>query len=119
MRNMKLFAEIQNPIQERVKIRRETNIGRKPIDINRLAAYIGLAPNFDAFLNWILDLRKELHVPHTLKDFGVGKENFAVMAKMAPEDPTAGGNPVALTEKDALMLFERAYNGEMRNYSNI
>jgi len=88
---------------------------RKAIEtkINRLAAYIGLAPNFDAFLNWILDLRKELHVPHTLKDFGVGKENFAVMAKMAPEDPTAGGNPVPLTEKDALDLFEKAYNGTL------
>ena len=88
---------------------------RKAIEtkINRLAAYIGLAPNFDAFLNWILDLRKELHVPHTLKDFGVGKENFAVMAKMAPEDPTAGGNPVALTEKDALDLFEKAHNGTL------
>jgi alcohol dehydrogenase len=88
---------------------------RKAIEtkINRMAAYIGLAPNFDSFLNWILDLRKELHVPHTLKDFGVGNENFAVMAKMAPEDPTAGGNPVPLTEKDALDLFEKAYNGTL------
>ena len=68
---------------------------------------------FDAFLKWILDLRAELHVPHTLKDFGVGKENFALMAKMAPDDPTAGGNPVSLTEKDALNLFEKAYSGAL------
>ena len=88
---------------------------RKAIEtkINRLAAYIGLAPDFDAFLKWILDLRAELHVPHTLKDFGVGKENFALMAKMAPDDPTAGGNPVSLTEKDALNLFEKAYSGTL------
>ena len=81
--------------------------------IKRLAAYIGLMPDFDAFLKWILDLRAELHVPHTLKEFGVGKENFALMAKMAPDDPTAGGNPVPLTEKDALALFEKAYEGSL------
>ncbi|MBM3635826.1 MAG: iron-containing alcohol dehydrogenase [Alphaproteobacteria bacterium] len=86
---------------------------RKAIEtkIKRLSAYIGLAPDFDVFLKWILDLRVELDVPQTLKDFGVGKENFALMAKMAPDDPTAGGNPVPLTEKDAHDLFEKAYSG--------
>lgn len=88
---------------------------RKAIEekINRLAAYLGLAPSFDAFLTWVLALRKELDVPHTLKDFGVGKENFALMSKMAPHDPTAGGNPIPLSEKDALHLFEAAYNGTL------
>lgn len=86
---------------------------RKAIEtkIKRLSAYIDLALDFDAFLKWVLDLRVELDVPHTLKDFGVGKENFALMAKMAPDDPTAGGNPVPLTEKDAHDLFEKAYSG--------
>ena len=88
---------------------------RKAIEekISRLAAYLGLTPSFDAFLTWVLALRKELDVPHTLKDFGVGKENFALMSKMAPNDPTAGGNPVPLSESDALHLFEAAYNGTL------
>ncbi len=62
--------------------------------IGRLAAFIGLAPSFSAFLDWTLALRAELGVPHTLKDFKVDDAKFGVMAKMAPEDPTAGGNPV-------------------------
>ena len=32
---------------------------------------------------------------------------------MAPDDPTAGGNPVPLTEKDAHDLFEKAYSGTL------
>jgi alcohol dehydrogenase class IV len=81
--------------------------------IARLAAYIGLEPSFDAFLAWVLELRRELGVPHTLKEFGVGKENFATMSQMAPKDPTAGGNPVPLTEADALALFEKAFSGDV------
>ncbi len=81
--------------------------------IARLAAFIGLEPSFDAFSNWILDLRKQLGVPHTLKDFGVELNNLDVMSKMAPEDPTAGGNPVPLTESAARALFEKAYSGAL------
>jgi alcohol dehydrogenase len=81
--------------------------------IERLAAFIGLEPNFDAFLGWVLDLRQQLGVPHTLKEFGVELTNLDLMSKMAPEDPTAGGNPVPLTEADARMLFEKAYSGQL------
>jgi alcohol dehydrogenase len=79
--------------------------------IARLAAYIGLAPRFSAFLDWTLALRSELEVPHTLKGLKVDETKFDAMAKMAPDDPTAGGNPVALTEKAAETLYRRAYEG--------
>ena len=81
--------------------------------IARLAAFIGLEPSFDAFLNWILELRKQLGVPHTLKEFGVELNNLDAMSKMAPEDPTAGGNPVPLTDAVARMLFEKTYRGDL------
>ena len=35
------------------------------------------------------------------------------MAKMAIVDPTAGGNPRALTEADARDLYERALEGRL------
>ncbi|MEM8948029.1 MAG: alcohol dehydrogenase, partial [Pseudomonadota bacterium] len=38
---------------------------------------------------------------------GVTTDRIADMAKMAPNDPTAGGNPVELTEEAAAMLFEQ------------
>ena len=31
-----------------------------------LAAWLGLAPTFDAFLDWVLALRAEIGIPHTL-----------------------------------------------------
>ena len=81
--------------------------------IARLAAYLGLQPSFDAFLGWMMDFRQSLGVPHTLKDFGVDEQRFDLMSKMAPQDPTAGGNPVLLTETAARMLFEKSYRGEV------
>jgi len=32
---------------------------------------------------------------------------------MAPEDPTAGGDPVPVTEASARSLFEKAYAGTL------
>lgn len=81
--------------------------------INRLSAYLGLAPTYDAFLQWVLELRTDLHVPHTLKDFGVDDTKFDLMAKMAPQDPTASGNPVTLDEKAALILYQDCYQGRL------
>ena len=82
--------------------------------IARLAAYLGLAPNFDAFLAWVMDFRKLLGVPHTLKEFGVDESQFDLVARMAPNDPTAGGNPVPLTEAAARALLDKAYRGEAK-----
>ena len=79
--------------------------------ITRLAGYIGLAPNFAAFLDWTLALRSELDVPHTLKGLKVDDAMFSAVAKMAPADPTGGGNPVKLTERAAEDLYRRAYEG--------
>ena len=46
------------------------------LKIERLAAYLGLKPSFEAFLEWVLDLRAELGVPHTLEGLKVGEEQF-------------------------------------------
>ena len=81
--------------------------------ITRLAGYLGLRPSFDAFLAAVLDLRKDLKVPHTLKDFGVPGENRDEIAEMAIVDPTAGGNPVTVTKDYALEVFDRAMSGRL------
>ncbi|KRA96771.1 alcohol dehydrogenase [Devosia sp. Root685] len=79
--------------------------------IARLAAYIGLAPSFDAFLHAVIGLRLRLEVPHTLKEFGVDGAQRDKIGDMAIVDPTAGGNPVELTKERALMIFDRALEG--------
>ena len=81
--------------------------------IVRLAAYCGLEPSFDAFLRWILDLRREIGIPHTVAELGVDAGKADLIAEMAIADPTAGGNPVAVTKEMARAVFDRALKGEV------
>ena len=81
--------------------------------IERLAAYLGLPGRFDAFLEWVLAMRSELAVPHTLAGLNIGPERFDQMSAMAPEDPTAGGNPVPITRDGARRLYENALAGHL------
>ena len=83
------------------------------LKLERLAAYLGMKPSFEAFLQWVLDLRAELGVPHTLEGLKVGEEKFDRMSVMAPEDPTAGGNPVPITPESARRLYEDALYGQL------
>src|SRR5262249_22300482 len=71
---------------------------RKAIEdrIERLAAYLGLRPRFRAFLDFVLRLREETGVPHTLAGLKVTDEKIDTIVEMAPKDPTAAGNPVRL-----------------------
>ncbi len=88
---------------------------RKAIEdrIVRLAAYIGLKPRFRAFLDFVLELRAETGVPHTLAGLGVGDEKVDTIVEMAPNDPTAGGNPVPLDKRAARTILNRALQGRL------
>jgi alcohol dehydrogenase class IV len=82
--------------------------------LTRVSAYLGLKrPGFTSFLDYTLQLREDLGVPHDLPGLGVKNPDIALMAKMAPLDPTAGGNPVKLDEKAAARLFEQAMVGRL------
>jgi alcohol dehydrogenase class IV len=81
--------------------------------ITRVGAYLGLKPGFDGFMDYVMDLRQTLGVPHTLPELGVKNPDIGLMARMSPLDPTAGGNPVLLDEKTSAMLFERAMTGKV------
>lgn len=81
----------------------------RPAIENRIAAaaaYLGIAGGFDGFLDRVLALRAALAIPPTLSALGVSGDRFDEMAKMAIADPTAGGNPIELTETAARKLFE-------------
>jgi len=58
----------------------------------RLARWLDLrTPTFDGFMQWTLDLRREVGIPHTLAELGVKIEHLDRLAEMAAVDPTAGG----------------------------
>jgi alcohol dehydrogenase class IV len=81
--------------------------------VGRLAAYCGLEPSFDGFLHWVLELRRAIGVPHTIRELGVDYALADRVADMAIVDPTAGGNPVKLTREAARAIFEAAYHGRL------
>jgi alcohol dehydrogenase len=82
--------------------------------IARLAGYIGLkSASFDGFLDWVIALRAELGVPHTLRHLGVDDRRFDEIARMATADPSAGSNPVPLDDRSHRQLLEASFAGRL------
>jgi alcohol dehydrogenase class IV len=88
---------------------------RKAIEqkIRRLSACLGLKPSFRAFLDWVLALRAEIGIPHDLAGLNVDDRNIERIVAMAPNDPTAAGNPVLLDKRAARTIFKRALEGRL------
>jgi len=80
----------------------------------RLARYLGLAePTFDGLLDWVLELRRALDIPHTLADLGVSEDEVPRLAPMAAADPSCGGNPLTVGEAELASLFRKAIRGDL------
>ena len=82
--------------------------------IARLAAYLQLKrTDFTGFLDFVLELRAELGVPHTLPEFGVDGNRAGEIATMAEADPSAGGNPVKFDAAAAAKVLDAALSGRV------
>lgn len=82
--------------------------------IVRLARYIGLADaSFEGFVDWVLALRKEIAIPHTLKDLGMSEGEIDRFAEMAAVDPTAGTNPVKIGVPQLKSLYAACLEGRL------
>ena len=76
--------------------------------------YLDLEKNFDSFLQWILDLRKNLNIPNKLSDvMNCSDLDLDQLSLMAFEDPSTGGNPVKITKEDLKLMYERSISGEL------
>ena len=69
--------------------------------------------DFDTVLNWIMTLRKNLGVPHTLAELGIKEADAKTIAKDAVKDPTARTNPRSLTEAEFEKLTLAAIRGDL------
>lgn len=80
----------------------------------RLAAFLGLKqPSFEGVLEWILELRKTIGVPHTLAELGVHDENADVFCQQAFDDPSTGGNPLPMTPEGFAALYRNCIRGNV------
>ena len=70
--------------------------------------------SFDEFLNWVLDLRKQLDIPHKLSEV-IKEQDFDIerLSKMALEDPSTGGNPKKLSVDDMKVMYEHSMSGKL------
>ena len=79
-----------------------------------ICEYLNLDIKFDSFLNWILDLRKELNIPHKLSEvLDVKKINLKKLSEMALEDPSTSTNPRKMTIDDMNILYEHSISGKL------
>ena len=76
--------------------------------------YLNLEKNFDSFLRWILDLRKDLNIPNKLSDaMDCSNLDLDELSLMAFEDPSTGGNPKKISKKDLKLMYEHSISGEL------
>ena len=83
--------------------------------IIKISDYLKLKDrSFDGFVNWVLDLRKKLDMPHKLSEV-INEKDFDLdrLSKMALADPSTGGNPKKLNEGDMKLMYQHSMSGEL------
>ncbi len=82
--------------------------------IDRLTHYMGLdVTGFNGFMAWVLQLRDQLGIPHTLAEIGIDAAQAEIVGKMAVDDPSAGGNPISFNAAQYQQIFVNAVNGDL------
>jgi alcohol dehydrogenase class IV len=82
--------------------------------IDRLTRYMGLTDiGFDGFMAWVLELREQLGIAHTLAGIGIDEAQAETVGKMAVEDPSAGGNPISFSADQYQQIFVNAVMGKL------
>jgi alcohol dehydrogenase class IV len=82
--------------------------------INSICDYLNLEKGFNSFINWIIELRKDLKIPHKLSEIiEMNKINLDKLSQMALEDPSTAGNPKKLTKEDMKIMYEHSLSGKL------
>ena len=85
--------------------------------MDRLARLLDLpaaASGFEACMTWMLALRSDLGLPHTLQgSSGVTPELLVSLVPLAAADPSMGGNPRPASHAELEAVFMRAWNGDL------
>ena len=74
--------------------------------------YLNIEKDFDSFINWIIELRKDLKIPHKLSEvLDEKKFDLDKLSQMALDDPSTGTNPKKLTKSDMKIMYEHSMSG--------
>jgi hypothetical protein len=82
--------------------------------MTHLSRYLGLPkPGFDGVLDWVVELRKEIGIPHSLAELNVDDSKLDKMVADSVVDPTAPTNPVHLDAPSSRRLYRQALEGRL------
>lgn len=81
--------------------------------IARLARYLELEPDFDAFLDWVLSMRSEIGIHHQLSAIIPEDSRLDEIGEMAVIDPSSGTNPIQHDAAAYTEIARNAYAGKL------
>jgi alcohol dehydrogenase class IV len=72
---------------------------------------MGLNPTFEAFLGWVLALRRDTGIPATLAAVGLTEAMIPGFAAASVDDPSTGSNPLPMDATAFEKVYRAALNG--------
>ncbi len=94
-----------------VMVRNRSAIEQK---MQRLAVTLGLQqPGFDSVLDWVLQFRERLGIPHDANALGVRQQDLDMLAEKSAADAALGGNPLELDAAALKHIISKALSGDV------
>jgi len=83
--------------------------------IAKLSEYLELKEaSFNSFVDWVLDLREKIKIPHKLSDCSkITDEDIEKLAPMALDDPCTPENPKKTSLDDMKLMYQRSLKGKL------
>jgi len=69
--------------------------------------------SFDGFLQWVLEFRSVLKIPHDLQSIDISTDKSQLIGQLAYEDAASFGNPILFTPERYTEIFENAVTGKL------
>ncbi|MCP4989447.1 MAG: iron-containing alcohol dehydrogenase [Colwellia sp.] len=89
------------------------------VQISRLSRYLQLSASdetddgFTHFFRWVLAIRQQLNIPHTLAEIAIDVSQAQKIGEMAFNDASAVGNPIRFSARQYSEIFKAAVQGKL------
>jgi len=83
--------------------------------IAKLSEYLELKnPSFNSFIDWVLDLRDKIKIPHKLSECAkITDKDIETLAPMALNDPCTPENPKKASLDDMKLMYRHSLEGKL------
>ncbi|WP_022962693.1 iron-containing alcohol dehydrogenase [Halopseudomonas pelagia] len=82
--------------------------------MQRLGRYLDLPQqDFTGVLDWVLELRSEVGIAHSLAEIGIDDRQIERVGQMAVEDAASGTNPIQFDAGQYSAIFTQALHGQL------